>query len=445
MALAVRAEDEVARFQLEKITVTGAREAAGRIVAAETLLRAGESYGEAELAQAVARVQRLPFVLAAEFSLRKGGARGTYELVIEVEEARRFFFDHTVRGTWLAQPLDLDDSVTFDEESVAVSLPGLIGLRRFIGRSGVVFAGLDSAEGLQLGFTRYDLFGRGVVVSAGVSGLLADICCAEEVLPFSLDPSFVSWTWEDAARYSVELGVPLNRTDALRLGASRRTGEGGSRRELFGTRFRFLDGFVDAAPGSDLTLDRAELKWGRDTSDDPLLPHRGSTLSAGLEWTSFTTGALQRKRLANLFTPEPLPAQEAEQLAAVISGRHHWAVTPRQTVSALGRLSVGRASLHNLPTEDGVLAREELDTFAASLGARHAVRLRRERGAQGFGDVLLESTVEVGFESTTPDLQPSRAPNPLERLEISTGLVFRNAWGRLRFVATYLDLGEVLR
>jgi hypothetical protein len=31
----------------------------------------------------------------------------------------------------------------------------------------------------------------------------------------------------------------------------------------------------------------------------------------------------------------------------------------------------------------------------------------------------------------------------LGRLEISTGLTFRNRWGRLRLAFTYLDLGEV--
>ena len=78
------------------------------------------------------------------------------------------------------------------------------------------------------------------------------------------------------------------------------------------------------------------------------------------------------------------------------------------------------------------------------MGARHAVRLWQARGDQGFGDLYLESTAEFGLESTSPDLQPGRAPNPLERFEVSTGLVFRNVWGRLRITASYLDVGEVL-
>jgi hypothetical protein len=76
-SVALQAQEEPARFLLEMITVEGPREAAGRIIEAETLLRAGQSYTEADLGQAVARVQRLPFVLDADFSLRKGSALGS--------------------------------------------------------------------------------------------------------------------------------------------------------------------------------------------------------------------------------------------------------------------------------------------------------------------------------------------------------------------------------
>jgi len=442
-ALAVRAQEEAPEFLLERITVAGAREAAGRIVEAETLLRPGESYTEAELGQAVARVHRLPFVLDAEFSLRKGSTRGAYELLIQVAEARRFFFEHTVGLYALDQPLHIDQSIG-SGDSWSGQLPGLIGYRQFIGRSGVVFAALDTEEGLQAGFSRYDLFGRGIVASVGYSGLLPKFCCSAEVLPYGLDPTFVSWSWRGSTdRISAEVGVPLNSTDALRLGWSRRDGEGSSRQEILGF-FRQSDFLVDPVPGSDLTLDRAELKWVRDTSDDPVVPSRGTTLSGGLEWTSFETGALVGTRIEDgEVIQEPLPAQRSEQIAAVASAARHWSITPRQTVSGLGRLSFGQAHLRNLPTAGEELVDVDLDVFGGSLGLRHIVRVRQSRGQGGFGDTYLESRIEVGFESTSPDLRPSRAPNPLQRLEASVGLVFRSAWGRLRVVLTYLDVGEV--
>ena len=443
---ALQAQEEPARFLLERITVSGAREAAGRIVEAETLLREGQSYSEAELAQAVSRIQRIPFVLDAEFSLRKGSERGAYELLIQVEEARRLFFDHSIRGYYLPQPLDLDESITNDEQDLAASFTGIVGFRQFIGRSGVVFAALDSSEGVQVGFTRYDLFGRGIVASVGYSGLLPDFCCADEVVPYGLDPTFVSWSWGDTGqRLSVALGVPLSQKDALHFNASRRSGEGSSRSELFG-RFRQGDFFVSAGSNSDLTLDRAELKWVRDTSDDPVLPTRGTTLSGGIEWASLETGELIGfRRSDQAYLPEPLPGQESEQISAAVSAAHHWSITPRQTVSGRARLAAGTASLRDLPTANGSVTEDSANVYGSSMGVRHAVRLWQARGERGFGDLFLESTAEYGIESTSPDLQPSLAPNPLERLEVSIGLVFRNAWGRLRLLATYLKVGEVLR
>ncbi len=446
VALASRAQEEAPRFLLEKITVEGPREAAGRIIRAETLLREGESYSEAELAQAVARVHRLPFVLDSNFSLRKGSARGAYELLIQVVEARRFLFEHTVGFYTLAEPLNLDNSIG-DADAWNVVLPGLIGYRQFIGRSGVVFAALDSQEGVQVGFTRYDLLGRGIVVSAGVSCLFPNFCCTSEVLPYGLDPTFVFWDWRDSShRLSLEVGVPLNPTDALRFDWSRLDGEGSGRREVLG-RFRERGSFLDLADDVDVTLDRAELKWVRDTSDDPLVPTRGVTLTGGLEWSSFETGPLRRIVFEDDggIVEQALPAQRSEQIAGAVSAVRHWSITPRQTVSGLGRLFVGQAKLRNLPTIARASVSEDLDVFGGSLGLRHLARLKQSRGQGGFGDTYLESRAEFGIEATSPDLQPSRAPNPLERLELSIGLVFRSVWGRLRLMVSYLDVGEVLR
>src|SRR5215207_2079531 len=91
---------EPARFLIETVTVEGPKEAPANIVRAETLLREGGTYTEDQLRQAVYRVHRLPFVLDASFSLRKGSQRGAYELVIQANTARWFFFD---RGIHIAR------------------------------------------------------------------------------------------------------------------------------------------------------------------------------------------------------------------------------------------------------------------------------------------------------------------------------------------------------
>ena len=79
-------------FLIETITVESAHKISAEIVISESLLEEGSSYTESELRDARYRIVRLPFLLDAEFSLRKGSERGLYQLVITVEETRRWFF-----------------------------------------------------------------------------------------------------------------------------------------------------------------------------------------------------------------------------------------------------------------------------------------------------------------------------------------------------------------
>ncbi len=82
-------------FVIEKIVVEGVRHGSEKIVAAETLLTPGETYSEAQLQQALHRVERLPFVVQAELSLRRGSERGRFELLIAVTEAKPVFYGGT--------------------------------------------------------------------------------------------------------------------------------------------------------------------------------------------------------------------------------------------------------------------------------------------------------------------------------------------------------------
>ena len=109
---AVEPSAEIARFLIETITVETDRKASVGIIESETLLKEGETYTEDDLRQAVARVHRLPFVLGADFSLRKGSERGAYELVIQTYTVRWFFYDRRVQIS------------RFDE---AFALGGLLG------------------------------------------------------------------------------------------------------------------------------------------------------------------------------------------------------------------------------------------------------------------------------------------------------------------------------
>lgn len=433
---------EPARFLIEKVTVEGSKEAAANIVRAESLLREGESYTEDELRQAIYRVHRLPFVLDASFSLRKGSERGTYELLIEVQPTRWFFFDHWLRAFRFDEPLDLEDD-TFESDSSLSSLAigGVVGTRLFVGRSGVLFAALNSQDGIEAGFTQYDLFHRGILASASVSW---NDCCVQEVLPLALDPTFSSWSFGNSRKISLGASVPLGGRQSIQASLSERRGARGNRDEVLGGAGElFNSSFVR---GQDLSYRRAEAKWVYDTTDDPLFPTRGLSLSAGLEAShlrirDLVSFSLVDPSLPNELTETPFSSSEAEQVVGALSAIRHWSLSPRQTVSASGRFSLGRSRLENLVTGDGrILPQVHTDFTGGSLGLQYAAVLKHSRGEGNFTDLRLETGFEAGVETTSPDLGVS----PLERFSVFAAVVFRNQWGRIRVSLTYLDLGEVL-
>ena len=423
---------EPARFLIEKITVEGPKEAAANIVRAETLLRAGELYTEDQLRQAVYRVHRLPFVFDASFSLRKGSRRGAYELLIQVEPARWFFYDAWVRAFVFEQPLVLRDEA-FRGDRSSLALVGLAGARHFVGRSGVVFAAVDSQEGVQAGFTQYDLLHRGILASAGIS---RDWCCVTEVLPLGLDPTFSSWSFNETVRFSLGLSIPLSGPQSIQFAASERQGDHGTQEEVLlprGVRFSRR-----TMTGENLSYRRAEAKWVWDTSDDPVVPTRGLSVSAGLEASRFAARDLTLEVL-DPYDPDAVARSRAsslrsEQVVGAVSVIRHWPVTPRQTVSVQGRISAGRSRVETLDLGGGV-ANGHADTYGGSVGVDHAVTLHRSRTAGSLNDLRLESGVEVGAETVSPHI----APSPLRRIALHAGLVFRNAWGRSRITLSYLN------
>lgn len=425
---------EPVRFLLETITVSGAKEAAANIVRAETLLEEGGSYTEADLVQAIARVHRLPFVLEATFALRKGSERGAYELAIDVQPARWFFFDQWSHGFKFNERVDLDLAYA---GPLDVDLGILVGGRLFLGRSGVLFAVLDTDQGAQIGFTQYDLFHRGILFSAGVSKG-GDVT---EVLPLVLDPTFASWSFGDSTKVSLGLSIPVGPRQSVQVSLSERNGDASDRRSVLESPRRLP---VFFAGGGDLAYRRAEAKWVYDTSDDPFLPTRGMSFSAGIEAARFASEGL-RPDSRPTFEP-PLPPFRSELVIVALSAIRHWSVTPRQTVSVTARGSAGQSRLENLFTGDatgdaGELRDVDLDYLGGSVGVQHSLVLKRHREPGNLSDLRLETGVEIGGERTAPDLGPS----PLKRYSASVGIVFRNQWGRVRATLTYLDLGEVAR
>ncbi len=435
---------EPASFRIETITVETTREAAAGIIEAETLLKEGGTYDEDDLRQAVSRVHRLPFVLGADFSLRKGSERGAYELVIQAHTARWFFFDHGYQFARFDQLYALDTNFG-SNDYFNINQTGLIGSRIFLGRSGVLYGSfglqqdsVNDESGGQVGYTQYDLFGRGIVANISYA---RHACCGTVVLPFGIDPNLAAWDWQEDDQASLSLAIPLSANRSLQFGWTERRGEARQHHQVLAPSFGLVDTIVFAG---DQSFRRVDARWVQDTSDDPLLPSRGMVLSAGLEYASYEAEDLFERSFnyPDPPTDTPRPPFQGEQILAELSGTRHWSVTPRQSVSAGGRVSFGQSRVTNLKANEAILAKTDLDVFGGSVSARHLLRLRTHREPGDFSDLYLETGATFGVEATSPDLE--LRDNPLERMELSTGITWRNQWGRLRFIFTYLDLGEVL-
>lgn len=447
-AASARAEEppvpEPARFLIETITVETPRKNAAGIIESETLLKEGGTYTEDDLRRAVARVHRLPFVLDASFSLRKGSERGSYELVIQAQTARWFFFDRSVHLVSFDQLYALGD--IGDDDTFSTAHSGLVGGRVFVGRSGVAYASWgfqndlgSDATGIQAGYTHYDLFDRGVVADVSVA---RHDCCSTEVLPFGIDPELSSWDWSTDDQLAVKVAVPLALHRSLQVGWTERRGTASSRRRVLEPVWNTV--YDDVIEGEQDSRN-LEARWVQDTSDDPILPSRGTVYAAGLEYASYDSHDVRIRRFVQdpdgVFHPAEVidqPASRGEQLVAAASAVRHWSVTPKQSVSAGGRLSAGRAR-SNLQIA-GVRYVSEFDFYGASVSARHLLRLWAMRKPDDLGDFYLDTTVTYGVEGSW-----AYDADELETLELTTGLLFRNPWGRLRLVFTFLDLGEVLR
>jgi len=168
LTLSAAAQDPVEpKFFIERVEVRNAKRVSPDVVIYESRLREGNEYTEADLSDAAARLNRLPFLLSAEFSLDKGVERGQYVLVISIKETRPFFFVIDARPILSSNnnivDLDYTDRLGGADNNAA------LGFRWFVGRRGMTHLGLitrdDNREytrdysALVAGYTQYDIFG----------------------------------------------------------------------------------------------------------------------------------------------------------------------------------------------------------------------------------------------------------------------------------------------
>lgn len=420
---------------VESIRVQGLSDASERVLLATTRLAPGQTYSEADLESARARLRGLAFVYDARFALERGSRRDAHVLVIEIEATRRFFFGFSaeavafdgdiVLGSPSARPASLTDS----ETGLAVTA----GVRHFVGSRGVAFAAAGD-EGFEVGYTQHDLFGRGAFLAASVAARDFE----DRVFPLGLDPRVSAWNLEDTLQLRIDGGVPIGGRHTLRFGVELLTDGAGQRNALFETGSRTP---ADAAlEVEDAEYVRLDSRWVVDTTDDPVFPTRGYSAHAGLALQSLDAGQTRVTFASGGDRRASLPDHRARLAEAFAGGDRHWPLGRRQTVSLGVVARWGRSRLEGLVAGSSIADDENLSTFAVAASARYGLTLRTPRRLADRGETRLEVRAGYAYESTSPGL--GLAGNPLERREIGVAVVQRTAWGLLRVGLTFLDLGE---
>lgn len=373
------------RFLLESIVVEGVqRDAVRQIVVAESLLKPGREYTEQELREAVYRIKRLPFVVDAEFSLRKGSERGSYQLVVTVEEARLFFYSAEMGGAY-----DGDDRrVGPGEDRVDWGALATVGGRWFVGSQGLVFGSVQGFDTVgpasaQVGYTRYNLFGRGGFASAALATDVSDENDGE-----SYQGSFA-------------LGVPIVGNHALRADL---------------TWYRSKDNFSDQSFESESRF--LELSWIYDTTDDPLFPTSGTRLTAGAGYFE------DEQRSEGPFLSE---RRSSDGYELGLSGRRHWALTHRQSVSV--ELSGDRAE------GDSFVPGVTIERLSGAVALGHSTDLWGFEKTERIGDFRWENGLQITWSDSNSSLFQATTTDA----RLTTGLAFRNTWGVLRVSFAYVD------
>jgi hypothetical protein len=432
------------RFLIETITVDNALRFSPHIIISESLLQTGQEYSESELRRALNRIRRLPLILDADLSLRKGTARGRYELVITVEETRRWFFGLDADVTWWGEPISVSGLTT---TGVTEASSALIGRRFSSGRHGVFFVAAGGNDGtLQGGYTHYNLLGRNVLL--GVSFAYADCAtdpdevrpqdaggegCRTEVFDLGLDPTFSTWSIEsDSWRSRLALEVPIGGARSLRLLGSYRSSDFGIRRPAFEPDPSRFFSFSDR---DELELN---LSWVHNSLDDPVFPSQGVLLAAGLNLHAMTTDLAAVELGSD--SVDPLPRTRATETGLLATGARHWPITRRQSLSARALLFLGHSRIENVPTRDLRLLDDELRVWRSNLAFGHALSVYRVHDDRRWRHLRWENELELIYSATSPHFD--QHDNPFTALKVGTGLTFRNRWGVFRIRLLYMATGD---
>jgi hypothetical protein len=407
LALPLAAQDAApTRFFIERIEVRDARRVSKDVVIAESRLREGQEYSEADLRDASARLSRLPFLLSADFALEKGSERGRYLLVVSINETKPFFYALDLRpifGDNRVEP-DYSDRIGVADNS------GTLGFRWFIGRRGALHTAIVTSDynrnfardyaAIVVGYTQYDLFNTRAFATLNLKHVLAE--GSNTIAP------------------QLVVGVPLSANQTLTLELDE-TSFGDDTREI-------LDQAFDTNRGQRVV----GATWSYNTTNRPFLPTRGTLLSVRprFSWSDAATYAFVVDQHPDGSPVEWLSVRSdtvhSEAREVSIYAARYWELSERSSVS--GGL---QGTLTDFRLDSEVLGLTANRTLRGALTAGYSYSLWDAARTKN-GDSRIELNLRVGSRSIDyDDFYRS------EQQQLSASWVRRSSWGTLRLGAGY--------
>jgi outer membrane protein assembly factor BamA len=398
------AAQEPAQFFIERIEVRNASRVSADVVIAESRLRTGAVYTEAQMREASDRVNRQPFLLSADFALEKGSDRGRYVLVISVVETKIFFAQLDIRP-YLGHATSADYTAPLETSENDIAL----GFRFFVGRRGAIHLGIIGSDdnrdyvtnqtSFAVGYTQYDLFGTRAFATLNLKKPIG-----------SNDTGHIS--------PQVVVGIPVSLTQTVTLLYDRLELSRESNVYSFGPFERRLEQSLFSAT------------WSRNTTNRPFLPTRGTLLTV-----TPTIASSDRKFLSFdvpngniLYTPQSVHERSAGLEAAAA---RYWEVSDRNSVSAA--LQGGWARTNQSGT-----IHDTIDSSYGFVTGRISHSLFETSEIAKNGDSRLEAELRLGYRARQyPIFTSAAGTRSVDVRQVNASWVRRNAWGTFRFGLGY--------
>jgi outer membrane protein assembly factor BamA len=401
------AAQDAPRYFIERIEVRNAGRVSPDVILAESRLRADREYSEVELREASHRINRLPFILTADFSLEKGSERGRHVLVLTVAETKPFFF-HIDSRFYLEEG---DNAVHSYRDSLTPSGDDLaLGFRWFVGRRGAIHLGLQGENedtlqhtsddaSLAIGYTQYDIFGSRAFATINIKK------------PISIDGGQIS--------PQVVVGVPLSPNQTLTVSFDQTQFEREALR-VDGVRYpRHSE------------QDVLRVRWSFNTTNDPFFPTQGTLLAVGPVVSRSDNTATSVRLLGNGATEVHIFRNRYDAFGLEAHAARYWELSDRNSVGAA--IEGGWSSLDGDRTAEG-LPTERFDGDESSIAVQGGFSRSlwsAERRAGG-GDSRVVASLRWVTEDSVNEFREDE-----NLAQLTASWVRRSSWGTVRLGVGY--------